>query len=521
MRQLLAAPLALAALAALLPAAPTTFGQPGGGGLARGTVFVDRDADGTRDAGEPGLAGVGVSNGRDVVETDAEGRYRIPVDRDDAVFVIKPRGYRFPVDGLGLPRFYYIHKPDGSPGGLDHAGVPPTGPLPEAIDFPLTERSEPDAFEVLVLGDPQVRDETDLSYHARDVVDELVGIEAAFGMMLGDLAYDDLSVYPALNGLMAETGLPWINVHGNHDVNFDVRSDTLSDETWERVYGPTSWSFDWGPVHFVVLDDVIYEGNPRTKSYRGGLAEEPLAFLEADLARVDPERLIVIAMHIPLHDFSDGDRAALLERVSRFDRVLVLTAHWHVQMNAFFDRDGQPPVHQLVQATACGSWWLGAPDPFGIPHTTMRDGTPNGYSIVHFEGNDYRIEFVPLGLPRDEQMHVSLPALLDPEEAGGREVLINVYAGSPRSIVELRIDGGPWKRAEPLTDRVSPRYAGIVERERKLDHARRELPDPVPSPHLWRGTLPASLDPGTHLLEVRTTDMFGQIHSDRRTFVVR
>lgn len=510
--------LACMAAAAVLPSASA---DDPGGSVAQGTVFVDQDGDRERDPGEPGLAGVGVSNGRTVVETGDGGRYRLHVDRDDTIFVIKPRGYRFPIDRLGLPRFYHVHKPEGSPTGLDYAGVAPTGPLPDPLDFPLTRQPEPDAFDVLLLGDPQVRDETDLAYHARDVVDRLIGIDAAFGMVLGDLAYDDLTVYPELNGLMSRIGIPWIPVHGNHDLNFDVGDDALSDETWERVYGPPSFSFDWGPVHFVVLDDVLYSGDPDSQGYAGGLGEDQLAFLEADLARVAPDRLVVVAMHIPLQDFEDAAREAFLERLDGFERVLVLTAHWHVQMHAFFGRDDHPPVHQLVQATACGSWWLGAPGPDGIPHTTMRDGAPSGYSIVRFEEDDYTIRFVPFGRPADEQMHVTLPAFLDDERAPGHEVLINVWAGSPRSIVELRVDGGPWRPARQLEDRIDPRYAAIVERERRLDHARRELPDPVPSPHLWRGTLPRKLDPGAHVLEVRTRDMFGQEYRTRRSFVVR
>ena len=35
-----------------------------------GLVFDDRDGDGVRDAGEPGLAGIPMSNGRDIVRTD-------------------------------------------------------------------------------------------------------------------------------------------------------------------------------------------------------------------------------------------------------------------------------------------------------------------------------------------------------------------------------------------------------------------------------------------------------------------
>ena len=37
---------------------------------------------------------------------------------------------------------------------------------------------------------------------------------------------------------MATVGIPWYNVHGNHDMNFLATDDRYADETFERVYGP-------------------------------------------------------------------------------------------------------------------------------------------------------------------------------------------------------------------------------------------------------------------------------------------
>jgi hypothetical protein len=44
--------------------------------VATGVVFHDRNRNGIRDAGEPGIPNVLVSNQREVVKTDAQGRYR-------------------------------------------------------------------------------------------------------------------------------------------------------------------------------------------------------------------------------------------------------------------------------------------------------------------------------------------------------------------------------------------------------------------------------------------------------------
>ena len=68
-----------------------------------GTVFEDRDGDGARDAGEPGLHDVAVSNGRDIVRSDRQGRYRVDAAEGGFVFVIKPAGYSIGRRDDGMP----------------------------------------------------------------------------------------------------------------------------------------------------------------------------------------------------------------------------------------------------------------------------------------------------------------------------------------------------------------------------------------------------------------------------------
>ena len=157
--------------------------------LDRSHVFND---------GDQPLADVRVSNGRDVVRTNAEGEYELTVDSDDIIFVIKPKGYRTPLSEDNLPRFYYIHKPAGSP-DLNFKGVEPTGELPSSIDFPLYEQIEPQKFRAVLLGDPQPRDQKEVEFIAHDVVEELIGSDASFGVTLGDIVFDDLNVFVPLN----------------------------------------------------------------------------------------------------------------------------------------------------------------------------------------------------------------------------------------------------------------------------------------------------------------------------------
>ena len=105
---------------------------------ARGKVFLDANRNSRHDPNETGIAGVMVSNGREVVVTRFDGSYELPAYEDMNLFITKPAGYSAPVSDEMVPQFSYIHKMAGSP-DLHFGGIAPTGPLPQAINFPLIE----------------------------------------------------------------------------------------------------------------------------------------------------------------------------------------------------------------------------------------------------------------------------------------------------------------------------------------------------------------------------------------------
>lgn len=137
--------------------------------LARGVVFEDLNRNGRRDAHERGLPGITVSNQDDFAVTNARGEWTLSYSDDTIFYVQKPRGYMTPVDDRMLPKFYYIHKPAGSP-ELRYGGVKPTGPLPASIDFPLYRSNEPEKFKALFFGDTQSRNLRELKYLTDDLI---------------------------------------------------------------------------------------------------------------------------------------------------------------------------------------------------------------------------------------------------------------------------------------------------------------------------------------------------------------
>ena len=183
-----------------------------------------------------------VSNGRDITRTDVDGRYSLPVEPGQAIFVVKPSGFRVPVEAATkLPLFSYVYDPEGTPAALNfrYGGLNPTGPLPPTIDFQLTRVPEPQFFEVVLFTDPQPESTAEIEFVRDDVVAGVIGTNAAFGITCGDLMFDDLSMYDRYNRIIGTIGLPWWNIGGNHDLDYEPPDAKRSRDTFKRVFGAT------------------------------------------------------------------------------------------------------------------------------------------------------------------------------------------------------------------------------------------------------------------------------------------
>ena len=499
---------------------------------ARGVVFHDQNGNGTRDPGEPGLPEVLVSNQLEVTRTGTDGSWSLPARDDCVFFVVKPRGWMPPLDAQNLPQFYYVHKPGGSPASR-FPGVEPTGPLPATIDFPLRKQEEPDRFKAHFFGDTQSRNKKELGYMARDTIAELIGSDAAFGVTLGDILFDDLSLFETHNEIVALVGVPWWNVIGNHDLNFDSPDDKHSDETFERVYGPNYYAYSWGPVNFVVLDNVKWGGakaSGGTGSYTGELGPEQLTFLENLLPHFPENELLMLMMHIPLKDTPNPepappDNAKLFRLIENRPYTMSIAGHEHWHAHVFLDEKdgwkGEKPHHHVINITVCGSWWRGEPDAFGLPHALGRDGAPRGYSTITFDGTRAVVDFKASQRPADYQLRIHAPPTIT---RGAEEVPVyaNVFNGSRDSKVRMRLGtSGAWI-AMKQTYEVDPAYRDLKKREAARDNKLEgiPMPNPVPSHHLWKATLPADVPEGVHRLWVQTEDQYGRTYDASHVIVV-
>lgn len=488
---------AIAAVLLALGGAPPALAST----ACEGVVYLDGNRDGRRDSGERGLAWARVSDGEAIVASDATGRYRLPGSANPA-FLIKPAGYDAPTRGDGLPRTF---SETGS----------------ACSDFALhaapARRSDED-FQVLLFGDPQVKSEVDLRYYEADIVAPLRAPSGAppadLAIDLGDIANDVSALYPGLKRIEATLGIPWLHAPGNHDVDAGDGDDAASLDDFHAAFGPDTFAWEESRANFLVLDDVIVLASGASK-YVGGLRPRQFAFLEAYLAKADPARLLVLALHIPLFDvggketFRHADRERLFALLARFPRVLVLSAHTHQQQHWFHGPEsgwkGATPLHEYNVGAACGSFWSGARDDSGIPSTTMVDGTPNGYARMRIDAHgNPSLRWYAARMSPEAQIGLHAPKVLRRGAWPGFGVYANVWMGRADTVVEYRVDNGDWK---PMTRVLKPDPALLVENLRDDEavslRGYDRLPEAVPSPHLWRGTLPTRLALGAHQVEVR------------------
>lgn len=479
--------------------------------VVRGTVFNDINLNSRLDSNEKGIKGVSVSNGTDVVLTDARGRYELSVSDPMIIFVIKPSGYALPVNDSNLPQFYYIHKPSGSP-QTKYPGSTPTGELPDAVNFPLTQYKESEKFNVMAFGDTQPYTEEAIDYLRRGAVSNLVGVQdVAFGTTLGDITGDRPDFFEPVSRVISRIGIPWYHIAGNHDHNYDATDDALATESYQAHFGPTTFSFNYGKVHFIVADNIIHSLNSETGKprYVGGFREDQLKFIENDLALVPLDRLVVLLVHIDLFDGTDksfrrADRDRVFAAMSKFRNTLSVSAHTHYIQQVFFGQNdgwmGEKSHHHLNAGAICGDWWNGLVDQYNLPGAMMRDGSPQGYFMLKFDGNRYIYDYKVIHYDAPQQISLYVK---------DRELYANFFAGNEFSLLRCRVNKGEWQSMNQCIE-PDPLYTSIRERwniEKELPGKRPS--NPVKSYHLWKA--PVNISGLDSVIEVEATDMFDRI----------
>lgn len=541
--------------------------------MLTGQVFDDANKNSRVDGGEAGIPGVSVSNGLDVVETDAEGRYALPARGDFTAFVTQPAGWQVPVDEQNFAQFSYNHYPEGSP-DLKFGGLPPTGSTPKAVNFPLA-RSQATADpkqSCPIASDTQTYDKEEVEFARQGATADLVARNDYAGcgiLLLGDNVGDDLSLNPDLRSLYAEANGPVRAIPGNHDMDFDAAGPEHSVDTYRRDFGAPYYSYDVGETHFVGLFNIVYNGSDEDGG-NGGYTEEitdaQLEWLRNDLAGVDRDTPIVVAAHAPIVSYTNviTDNATELYKIlADYPNAMTIGGHTHTLENLVAgDRReewaaaGIPELShdQIVAGAVSGSWYSGELNSNGVPFSYTSDGAEPGVLTLEFDGTERSEYYTVRGESRDKQILTGINSptwrdwaaqaqqwqdddkagegpgpmetssvSLEDVRSGESWVASSFFGGSTDSEVRFSLDGEPATSGaltQPATGEALNKGWEFTETVSATHNLSSTGAVAQSSPHLWRFDLPENLEAGEHTVETTATDRYGKAFKDSFTFGV-
>ncbi len=288
-----------------------------------------------------GLLGVRVSNGREVVTTDAEGRYVLPrKDEDRFVFVNVPAGYvlqsPFYCDLTQTNVLDFMLRPDAA--SLD-------------ADFSFVQITD---IHMAVNGRTGV---ADLTADLAQIYDD-VGDTARFIVATGDLTnVGTQAEYAHYLEAVQTSQLPMWHGIGNHDDNATMPNE--NGDMYMAALGPPYYAFDYGPLHFVMYDAV---GQTWRKP------DHQNTWLHANLAAAG--KPIIFLIHYPLGQ-------AFYDPLKPYPILATLSGHWH---SSRVFQDGNT-VHYNTPTLCFG----------GI------DESPRGYRLCTYQNGAFSTVFRALG----------------------------------------------------------------------------------------------------------------------------
>ena len=390
-RYLIVATLFLTALSGCQKNNPTTVPdnkKPTGEITVTGTVKGD---DGTL------LEGVVVSDGISCVKTDARGKYQLPADlsKKAYVFVSTPAGYSAPGE-RGQAVFFKAVKnlKKGSDGKY-------------TADFTLNKIDDPNRYTLFLYADPQPRKNSgttdQIAFKSLDACNDmyrdmkeqkaLIKDRPVYGIALGDIVHQDLSLLENHKDGIKTTGISNYNIIGNHDQGHVMgQSDEDASKAYEEKMGPANYSFNLGGMHFLMLDNMIAPGaGDYSDNCKTGLTADIWTFVQNDLALVPKTTPLMVCAHSPMMRMSSGgDRSGenltqLRALLKTYPKAYVWAGHTHSSFN-YAPQGEVIESHTLTRVT--GALWTN--------EFLGGNGTPRGYLIFDYDNGKINWRFHPI-----------------------------------------------------------------------------------------------------------------------------
>lgn len=489
--------------------------------------------------GKP-LAGVVVSDGVRVTQTDTEGIYALDSDKElGYVFISIPSGYMTAADACAIPQFFaHTAKPAGQSERHDFTLTPVDNTrhtVIAATDHHLADRESLDVTQFTAEG---------------GFIDDVKAVAATtaspvYSICMGDMSWDEYwhkrnFMLPEFRSLYERYTFPCpvFNAMGNHDNDPYCASDEAASAAFRREIGPTYYSFNLGQLHYVVLDNIIYvntggrEGAIGKLDYEVRIDDRQLAWLRADLATVaDKSAPLIIVMHAQLHWWYRGSEGVswkyaftrgagcLVDALAGFSEVHLVTGHSHMNFRLL---NGNLREHNI--AATSGTWWWTGQIHSDYTINTCRDGSPGGYEVFEVDGRDIRWHYKGIGLEDDYQFRAyDMNEVLKNERirssgdftpegtAGGmndaygeNDILVNIWGWQPDWTVRVTENGQQLRGVRVIGK--DPLH--------KITYTRSTVPfQTAYNPHMWRYR---ASGPST-TVRIEVTDSFGRTSSETMT----
>lgn len=480
--------------------------------------------------GKP-LQGVVVSDGVEVVATDASGVYQMKsAKKYGYVFVSVPSGYEPSNTGI-LPNI--------------HIDLTKAGNVAERVDFQLFDAGDQSDYTLLVLGDIHLankqKDRAQFSEFVTDINSYVSShsSDRIYGVTLGDMTWD--LYWYSKSYCFAEyladankiSNLVAYHTIGNHDHDMAAAGDFDTILKYKEAIAPDYYSFNIGDLHYVVLDNIYCtndgSGTSASRTYTCKVTDEQIDWLEKDLSYVSTSAPLVVVMHATMTNMSAAERNKLLGALSGFKKIHFLTGHTHRVANNHTDNW----IDHNSGAVCATWWWTG----YLVPGIHIgQDGAPGGYQIFSVSGSDLKWQYKPTGKSVDVQFRTydrnrillssaaCMPDAPDENKAAfdkvagiwttqstANEVYLNVWNYSPDWKIEVTENG------KPLT---VTKVSGVADPLHILTYcvprmAETASPTFAPSActHLWKVTAGG---PST-TLDIKVTDSFGNVYTETMT----
>ena len=355
----------------------------GGNIIVNGKVFSEGKA----------IAGIQITDGTNIVSTDKQGKFSIETSSEkEYIYYSLPSGFESPIEN-GIPVFFRRINPELKK---------------QKINFELIKAVKSQTNHTFILwADPQVLDMEEfpqLEEVVKDVNKTIASIPSEtyiHAVSAGDNVFDRLNFFDKYKEVISQIKIPFYQVIGNHDMDYNNRSNELSANSFTAAFGPTHFSFNVGKVHYIVLKNVFYYGF--SYRYIGYIDENQLKWLEKDLQSVKPGTTVVLTLHIPTiygesekpgsftTEMSNSvlNRQALYKILSSYN-THILAGHSHTQ----WFTQAAPNISEHVHAAASGAWWQGEVCP---------DGSPKGYTVYEIQGDSVSWYFKGVNQDKTEQ----------------------------------------------------------------------------------------------------------------------